>query len=227
MNTINAELRGTEEKMSELRSKGILPGVLYGPKGIAVSIKLSKDEFDKIFKDSGESTLINLKVDGKDTSVLIHDIQKDTMTRGIIHVDFYKASLKEKTEVPVTLVFQGESFAVKNLAGTLVKSFHEIEVSALPQNLPHKIIVDISSLKNLGDIITVKDLKIPEGVEIVGLHENDTIASISAAKDVDKELSTPIEEGIEETEEEKEGTEEEKEGTEEATKETKEEKKQN
>lgn len=209
MDTINAELRKKEENVNELRKEGILPAVIYGTKGEAVSIKISKGEFDKILESSGESTLVNLKVDGKDISVLIHDFQKDINTRGITHVDFYEPSLKEKTHAHVALVFEGESFAIKNLAGTLVKSFHEIEVSALPQNLPHEIIVDISSLEVLGDIITVKDLNIPEGVEVVKLHENDTIASIAAAKDVDKDLAAPIEEGVETEEEEGEESEEE------------------
>jgi large subunit ribosomal protein L25 len=113
--------------------------------------------------------------------------------------------LKEKTHAHVNLVFEGESFAVKNLGGTIVKSFHEIEVSALPQDLPHEIIVDVTPLKALGDIITVKDLNIPKGVEIVKLHPDDTIASISAARDVDKDLEAPIEENIDSVEVEDKG----------------------
>jgi large subunit ribosomal protein L25 len=205
MDAINAELRGKEEKVDKLREEGILPAVVYGPKGVAVSIKMPKEEFDKLLESAGESTLVNLKIEGKDTSVLIHDLQRDINSRGVTHVDFYEPSLKEKTNAHVALVFEGESFAIKNLSGTLVKSFHEIEVSALPQNLPHEIVIDISSLKALGDIITVKDLNIPEGVEVVKLHENDAIASIAAAKDVDKDLEAPIDDKAEEeTEEESE-----------------------
>lgn len=221
MDVIKAELRESSEKVDLLRKEGIIPAVVYGSEGEATSIKVSRDEFDKILEASGESTLVDLKIGDKSFPVLIHDLQRDLDSRKVIHVDFYKPSLKEKTTAPVSLVFEGESFAIKNLSGTLVKNFHEIEVSALPQDLPHEIIVDISSLKELGDIITVGDLKIPQGVEIVKLHETDTIASVAAARDVDKELEAPIGEEKpegEEGEETKESSEENQESSNEETK---------
>jgi len=94
-------------------------------------------EFEKIYKEAGESSLVSLEVEGKNFLVLIHDLKRDSLTNGPIHVDFYQPKLDEEIEITVPLVFEGEAAGVKDFGGTLVKNIHEVEVKAFPKNLPH------------------------------------------------------------------------------------------
>ncbi len=206
-----AKIRKPEEKVAVLRKKGELPGVLYGPKIKNESLRLDYKSFEKIYKQSGLSTLITLLLQGKKIPILIHSFQKDPLTGKFLHVDFYQPRLEEKIEAKVPLVFEGKSKAVKDLEGTLIKHIQELEVKAIPQNLPKEIKVNIESLETFEDDILVKDLSLPKGVEVLrGLDE--VIASVSPPEKVEEELEKPAEEKVEEAGEKKEeeGKEEEK-----------------
>jgi len=208
MINLSAEIR-KEKKLKDLRDKGIMPGVLYGPKVKPVSVEVDLKDFKKVYEEAGESSLISLKVDSKEFLVLIHEIQKDSVSGELIHVDFYQPILTEEVEATVPLVFEGEAPAVGELGGTLVKGFQEVEVKALPQNLPHEIKVSVERLETFEDEILVKDLEVPENVKV--LKEPDAIVvNVSAPTKVEEELEKPIEEKVEEGEEE-EGKEEDKE----------------
>ncbi|MFA5072257.1 MAG: 50S ribosomal protein L25, partial [Candidatus Pacearchaeota archaeon] len=147
--------------------------------------------FEKVFKDVGE-TLIDLEVDGKKYSALIYDTQVNPLTQELIHVDFYQPNLKEEveTEVPIELV--GEAPALK-LGGTLIMNMKEISVSALPKDLPSKIIIDVSVLNTFEDAITVKDIKLPAGVTIEIDNPEEIIVQVVEPEDVEEELAKPIE----------------------------------
>lgn len=191
------------------RQGNLLPGVLYGPEIKNQPIEVDPKKFKKVFGKVGESSLFALDIDEKKFYVLIHEVQKDSVSGEFIHVDFYQPILTKKVEARVPLVFEGEAPAVKDLAGTLVKEFQEVEVSALPKDLPHEIKVDVSKLKTFEDEILVKDLEVPKGAEII--KEQDAIvASVLPPEKVDEELEKPIEEKVDEVEvEEKEKKEEE------------------
>lgn len=200
------------------RKKGRLPAVLYGPKIKNFPLEVDLKEFEKIYHEAGESTLISLEIPEKKIKapVLIHGVQFDSLTEEPIHVDFYQPSLKEEIEATVSLVFYGESKAVKDLEGTLVKNISEVEVKALPTNLPKEIKVNIDVLETFEDEILIKDLLIPEGVKILRKPE-EIIANVAPPEKVEEELEKPIEEKVEEVEkveekkEEEERVEEEKE----------------
>jgi len=212
------------KKVKILRKKDILPAVLYGPKLKSLALQVDLKELEKVYKEAGESSLISLKVNDKKLLVLIHEIQRDPMTDKFLHVDFYQAPLKEKVEAAVSLVFEGISQAVKELGGTLVKNIVEVEVKALPQNLPHEIVVNIEGLKTFEDDILIKDLKVSKAVEILK-EPKEIVASVNPPEAVEEELEKPIEEKVEEVEKvEKKEKEETEETEEEETKEPKEEK---
>jgi len=198
MQTISAKIR-TEvgKKAKNLRSKGILPAVLYGPKIETISLEVNEKDFEKIFQEAGESSLISLEIDKKKFLVLIHAIEIDAISKKPIHVDFYQPRLDEEISAEVPLVFTGEAFAVKDLGGTLIKNIHEIEVKALPQNLPHEIKVNLEKLKTFQDNILIKDLIIPQGVRILK-GPDEIVALISQKVKVEEELSKPVEEKVEE-----------------------------
>lgn len=200
MLTLSAKIRKeVGKKVKALRKRDVLPAVLYGPGIKNLNLEINLKEFEKVFKVAGESSLISLEIEKKKTPVLIQEVQRDPLTEKPIHVDFYQPSLKEKIEARIPLVFEGEAPAVKELGGTLIKNIPEIEVKALPQNLPHQIKVDISQLKTLEDNILISDLILPEGVEVLRNPE-EIVASVSPPEKVEEELVKPIEEKVEEVE---------------------------
>jgi len=188
-------------KVKELRKKGTIPAVLYGPKIENTILEMDSKEFGKIYKEAGESTLISLELPEKKLKalVLIHDVQADPVTGEPLHVDFFQPSLTEKTEAEVPLVFEGESKAVEDLGGTLVRNISEVMVKALPQELPHEIKVNIESLKTFEDEILIRDLEVLSGVEILK-EPNEVVALVAPPEKVEEELEEPIEEKVEEVE---------------------------
>jgi len=196
MLSLISQRRNKEEKVRLLREEGIIPAVLYGPKNQPVSLKVGEKEFAGIFKEAGGSSLINLEVEDKKSPVLIREVQRDPLRGGVIHVDFYQPPLDKEIEVMVPLVFEGEAPAVKDLGGTLMRNIQEVEVKALPQNLPHEIMVDISGLATFEDKVTIKDLKLSGEVEILREPE-DMVAQVVTAQDVESELEKPVEENVE------------------------------
>lgn len=154
-------------KVSALRKEGLVPAELYGNGKENEHLTINAKEFAKLLKAAGESTVITLVVGKEKTPVLIHDVETDSISDAILHVDFYAVNMNEETETEVEIEFVGESMAVKAQGGVLVKSMHEIEVRALPANLPHGIEVDLSVLANIHDSIHVKDLKVAKGVTLL------------------------------------------------------------
>ena len=200
MLTLSAKIRkDLGKKVKNLRKKGILPAVLYGPKIKNLSLEINLEEFERIYEKAGETSLISLGVDKDKYLVLIYEIKNDPLTGKPIHVDFYQPILTEEVEATVPIVFEGDSLAVKELGGTLVREIQEVEVKALPQNLPHEIKVNIESLKSFEDEILVKDLKVAEGVKIQR-EQDEIVAVVTPPEKVEEELEKPIEEKVEEVE---------------------------
>jgi large subunit ribosomal protein L25 len=166
---------------SKLRKAGLLPAVLYGHKVETQDLELSEREFAKIFKLAGESTLVNLTVDGQSRPVLIHEVQNHYLTDKPIHVDFYAVNMDEKLKAHVPVHFLGEAPAVKSLGGVLVKNLSEIEVECLPADLPHAIEVDISILDNFEKAVYVRDLKVSDKVQIL-TSADDMVTNVAAPR---------------------------------------------
>jgi large subunit ribosomal protein L25 len=172
----------------KLRKDGQIPAVLYGHNVESKHLALSQNEFEKLFRKAGESTIVEVITDdGAVHNVLIQDVQKHYLTSAPIHVDFYEVKMTEKLTATVPLEFIGEADAVKMHGGTLVKVLNEVEVECLPGDLPHLIEVDISSLKSFDNAITVKDLKVSDKVEIKAEAE-EMVAMVQPPRDVEAEL---------------------------------------
>jgi large subunit ribosomal protein L25 len=186
---MNLEVQIRNEKgrrVKDLRRQGLIPAELYG-KGIEnMHLAVKSKDFKNVFKEAGESSIINIVIFDKNKKeeipVLIHDIQKDYLTDDIIHIDFYRVRMDEKIRTHIPLEFVGESPAVKNYGGILNKSMLEIEIEALPKDLPHNISVDISQIKELDQSIYVKDLSIPKNVKIL-VDPETVIATVSLPKE--------------------------------------------
>ncbi len=155
----------TGKKVEALRLAGNLPGVVYGPKQEPRSVTMKKGDFDKVFKEAGESSVVTITGLEKPIDVLVHEVAFDPRKGGVVHVDFYAIEKGKKLTVDVPLHFTGEAPALK-LGGTLTKVLHEVEVEAEAADLPKEIVVDISSLVDYESQIHVRDLIVPKGVTI-------------------------------------------------------------
>ena len=217
MITLSAKKRkDTGKKVKKMREKGILPAVLYGPKIESQPLEIDLKEFEKVYEEAGETSLISLTLGKENFLVLIHAIEIDPLSQKAIHVDFYQPRLDEEIEAMIPLVFEGEAVAVRDFGGTLVKNIHEIEVKALPQSLPHEIKVNIDKLKTFQDNILIKDLSLPQEVEVLK-EADEVVVFVASPEKIEEELAKPIEEKVEEVEKVEEKKEEEKEGEEEKT----------
>jgi large subunit ribosomal protein L25 len=200
MLTLSAKLRTELGRQTlELRQNGLIPAVLYGPGVANKNVVVDSKEFVKLFRQSGKSSLVALKIEGEqnDFMILVNDFDTDPLTSNVIHVDFYQPDLTKEIEAEVPLVFIGESAAVKDLGGTLVKNISDITVKALPADLPREIKVDITRLKTFEDMILVRDLPVGDKVELLK-NADEIVALAMPVQKVDEELEKPIEEKVDE-----------------------------
>lgn len=191
----------------QIRKQGLIPAILYGRKIKNLALLVKARDFEEVYQEAGESTLIKLKIgEGPDKAkkervVLIHEVANDPVSDEPIHVDFYQVKMDEPIKAEVPLVFVGESPAVKEVEGVLVKNIQSLEVEALPQDLPHQIEVDISSLKTVDSKIHIKDLKLPAAVKIEVQPEEVVVLVIPPRTKAElEELEEAPEEKIEEVE---------------------------
>lgn len=181
----------TGSKVKVLREAGMIPAVIYGKGMEAINLEVPVKDFTKILQQAGESTLVYLDVDGKDYPTIIHDVSRGHLNSEVVHADFYKVNLDEKIKAMIPVIFEGESPAVKNLGGVFVRNINEIEVEALPQNLPHEIRINVSILANFDDQVSFKDVDLGSDVKIIG--EADSIIATIQAPMSEEELKKSIE----------------------------------
>ena len=191
MFSIKATKRDEGVKIKSLRAEGSLPAVFYGAGEKSTSVSISKSEFKKVWRQAGESSAVKVDLGDKQVDVLIHEVQVDPVSSDPIHVDFLVIDMKKKIKVNVALEYEGVSEAVKSGIGNLVKVLHEIEIEALPADLPHNLIVDISKLVTLDDNITVADIKLPAGVVAI-TPGDDVVASVVAQVEEKEEEAAPV-----------------------------------
>jgi len=190
--SLSAEKReGHRHSARDARDAKGIPAVVYGHGVEPISISVKQSDMLRTYRGAGQSSLVDLDVAGKKIKVLVHEMSFHPVTRAIQHVDFFAVNLKEKTNVTVPVVFIGESPAIKNLGGLLVKEHDEIEVRCLPTDIPHQIEVDISKLENIGDHISVSNLMLDAAKFRVMLEPNTVICAVAAPK-VIEEPETPV-----------------------------------
>ena len=163
--------------LNNLRKSGLVPAVLYGKGQESLPLQVLTQDFSKIYKLAGESTLVYINIGDQSYPTIIHDITRDALSDELLHADFYKVRLDEKIKAMIPVVFENESSAVKDLGGIFVRNVNEMEVEGLPQELPHEIKIDISELKNFGDQILLKNVKLSAGLKLIG-SEDEIIATI-------------------------------------------------
>ncbi len=157
------------KKVAQLRRDGVLPGVVFGGHQDSASVQTDLRSFERSYRRWGNTTLLSLEgLTGDAIPALIHGVARDTMTGRLLHVDFQRVSLTEKTHAEVPLHFVHESPAVKTLGAVLVHARDHVTVEAFPQDMPHSIDVDLSPLAEVDDALFVRDLVVDKTiVEII------------------------------------------------------------
>ncbi len=151
-----------------LRASGIIPGVLYGPQQPSTAIGVEQVVFSKLYREAGESTLIDVSLDGgASAKALIDEVQRDPVKGTIIHVDFRQINMNKEMVTDIDLRFVGDAPAVKELGGTLVKPHEKLKVKCLPKDLVGHIDIDLGILKTFDDAIRASDVKLPAGMTLL------------------------------------------------------------
>lgn len=180
--TVTLREKVSSTVLERSRKEGKIPAVMYGHKGTPKMFWVDFFAFSKVFALAGESSIISLQIgDGKKANVIVQDLDHDAMTNRVSHIDFFEVSMDEELEAHIPLEFIGESPAVREQGGILVKTLEEVTVSCLPKDLPHTLPIDLSILKDFSTHIQVKDLVLPKGVKVL-TDELTTIVLVEAPR---------------------------------------------
>jgi large subunit ribosomal protein L25 len=181
---------------------GKIPAVIYGSGVKNSSIEVDRKEFLKVYEEAGDSSLVDLNLSlGKkkeSSTVLIHELQRDAVSDQIDHIDFLAVNMKKSVRTEVRLDFVGDSPAVAE-GGVLVKNMSNVEVEALPGDLPKSIEVDIEVLLEIGSSLKVSDIKMPDGVTLLSLLEQRVVSVVEPriSDESEAEVEAPEDEEVE------------------------------
>ena len=161
----------TGRKVGALRRQGFLPGIIYGRIGKEqidpILIQLDLHEASKTINKLTASSFVKLNVEGKQYPVILREAQRDVILRTLLHVDFMAVSLTEKLHASVPIELIGQAPAEINMAAVVVTGISELEIECLPQDLPDRIEVDATVLVDMESVIHVKDLDLPENIDVL------------------------------------------------------------
>lgn len=183
-----------ERKNDEIRFGGEVPAICYGAGKDNVAVVVKHNEFVKVYREAGENSVVELEIDGGKENVLIYEMQLHPLNGSVEHIDFKFVDMNKPVIAPIPLEFVGTSPAVKELAGILNKTLTEVEVEALPADLPHEIKVDISVLEDFNSVLHVSDIDLSDKVTMI-TEPGLTIATVTAPREEEpeEELLSPEE----------------------------------
>lgn len=176
------------KKVAAIRATGSVPATIYG-KGIqSLSISLKTGDMENLYKKAGHSSVVDVTVDGQSYPCLIADLSRHPVSHTLLNVQFRKVNLKEKIKAMVPVELVGQSPAIKENAGVLLTLVNDVEVEALPNDLPEHIEVDISSLAAVDDQLTVGDIQLPSQVTLV---TDPTLILVKIGEKTKEEVAPP------------------------------------
>lgn len=188
-------MKRTAGKAEKVRNAGRIPAVVYGPDMSPVAVSVDYREFEKLYRDAGESSLVDCAIEGEKApvSVLVGEVQVDPVKRRVTHVDFRQIKMDKEMAATIALKFVGESGAVKGLGGTFLKAAAEIHARCLPKDLVGHIDVDITPLKTFTDTLHIKDLILPPGITVA--DDPDMVVAKVLAPLTEEQIKAMEEEG--------------------------------
>ena len=176
-------------RVNALRREGMIPAELYGHGVPNLHLSVAAKEFGKLYATAGENTVITIEIGKQKFPAIIHHVDRHYLSGDPQHVDFYQVKMDEKITARVPLEFVGESPAVREKGAVINRSMTEIEVEALPNDLPHLLKVDLTALDDIDKTIYVRDITAPKGVTF--LVEGDTAVATATAPRVEEEEAAP------------------------------------
>lgn len=192
--TLTAEERTvTGRKVKALRRQGVIPANVFGKDVKSYAVSVPADKFRKVFEEARETGIVELSVGKKTNPVLISNVQKHPVTGETLHIDFRQVDLTKKITATVPVEIIGESPAEKSGLGTVVQQTLELEVEALPTDLPEKFEVDVTELTEVDAAIYVKDLKYDKHKVTVSAEEDQIIAKVDPPQEEKVEEPAPAE----------------------------------
>lgn len=188
------ELIGKQVKA--LRRDGKLPAIMYGKQVDTMPIVLELKESSKTLSGLSPSALIQIQLDGEEYYALVREKQRDILLGTLTHVDFQAVSLTETVRAEVAIDLVGDSPAVREIGGLLVTNVEQLDVEALPRDLPERIEVDVSNLETIGDAIYVRDLSLPESVTVFAEPDDVIVVVTLPAEEPEPEEEVEVEEEL-------------------------------
>lgn len=183
------------KKVKALRREGLLPAIVYGTGIEPVAVTLNTKEVLQTLRVIGANTLVTIKLGKKEHLVLVREIQREVITRNLLHMDFQEVSLEENISSTVPIVLVGDAPAVKEFEALLITNMEEIQIEAKAKDLPDTISVDISTLLDIGDNILIKDLVI--SVDVTVLDDPEDVVIVATLPTLMAEIEELVEEGAE------------------------------
>lgn len=179
------------KKVGALRREGRLPAVIFGGHAESTPVETDTSVFQKGYRRWGQTTLLSLTgIDGGEVPVLVHGVSREPRTGSLLHVDFARVSLTEKTHADVPLHFVGESPAVRTHGGVMVHALSEVRIEAFPQDIPHQIDVDLSKIEQIEDTLYVRDLVV-DASKIEIQNDADQVVAKAVAPRAEEEVVKP------------------------------------
>ena len=181
----------TGKNVKRIRKDWLVPAVVYGKMlETPVLLKCVKNDFIRVYRTSGYSTPIEL-TGAVDQLVLLHAMQLDPVTDEVLSLDFLAVDKHQKVTANVPVVLVGESAVEKLNQGKIQLVKDSVEVSALPQDLPHEIEVDLSKVTSVNDVIFVRDLTVAKKVEIVDDAQQPVVTVVELEGEEEAQEATP------------------------------------
>lgn len=180
----------TGKKVKALRKEGLVPAELYGHGIENLHLSVAAKDFAKVFKHVGQTSVVTLVVGKEKRPAMIHEVGHNFLTGEVVYVDFHQIRMDEKITAKVPLEFKGEAPAVKEKGAVVNKAILEVEVEALPNDMPHNIEVDLTVLNDIDKSIYIKDIPHPRGVKFLIAED---MAVVTAAAPKPEEVVVPAE----------------------------------
>jgi len=194
---LNAELRTvTGKAVKQLRRNGYVPAVVYGHRTEPMNLQVPERAFRQVLREAGTNRLITLNVAGLEEPkrVLVRELQRDVISRAMLHVDFYEVVMTEKITADVPIVLVGESPLVKSGQGLLFQGLDAIEIECLPGDLPPHVEVNLTELTSFDQAILVRDLKLGEAIEVLTDPDEVVVKILPPEKEEVEEVAAAPEE---------------------------------
>jgi large subunit ribosomal protein L25 len=190
----------TGKQVNALRREGKLPAVMYGHNFNATPIMLDRHGASQTLHGLTTSSLVTIDLEGEEHLALVAEKQRDYIRGDLLHVDFLVVSLKEKVRAQVAIELVGVAPVVKDFNATVVSNMDSLEVECLPQDLPEKFVIDLSTLTNIGDSVLVKDVVSSDQIEV--MEDPDAVIIVAVAAEIEveeeeEEVEEELEEGVE------------------------------